>query len=288
MNATTIITYSYFNPLKDRFPRLFVISTQKEDTVASVWNPVVGEEHWRLLWRRRFFVWEEDLVEELKISIGHILLMEEEDRWCWRPDQDAGFTVKSAYRHVSNLSGYVGPLFDSFGNLFEAIWKCPAPSKVSGFIWQALHNRIPTKDNLLIRRIIQIGEACICPLCGKENETAPHLFIYCKVARQVWMGICSWLNIPCFFPHNLVSILNFLRWEGEPKANKGRLMIGGAVIWKLWNFRNSILFDNGNGTVAELVESVKVVSWKWMLARSKMVHCLFYEWRAEPNLCLKC
>jgi hypothetical protein len=65
-------------------------------------------------------VWEEDLVEELKISIGHILLMEEEDRWCWRPDQDAGFTVKSAYRHVSNLSGYVGPLFDSFGNLFEA------------------------------------------------------------------------------------------------------------------------------------------------------------------------
>jgi hypothetical protein len=134
-------------PLKDRFSRLFTISTQKENTVASLWNPIVGEEHWRLLWRRRFFAWEEDMVEELKIYIGHILLTEEEDSWCWKHDLDAGFTVKSAYSLVSNLSGYVGPRFDSFGNLFDAIWKCPAPSKASGFIWQALHNRIPTKDN---------------------------------------------------------------------------------------------------------------------------------------------
>jgi hypothetical protein len=73
---------------------------------------------------------------------------------------------------------------------------------------------------------------------------------------------------------------------GNPKASKGRLMIGCAVVWMIWKLRNSILFDNGNGTVADLVEKVKVVSWKWWLARSKVANCLFYEWKVEPGMCM--
>jgi hypothetical protein len=47
------------------------------------------------------------------------------------------------------------------------------------------------------------------------------------------------------------------------------VMICNAVVWNLWRFRNSILFDNGRGTVAELVEAIKVSSWKWWMARSE-------------------
>jgi hypothetical protein len=41
-----------------------------------------------------------------------------------------------------------------------------------------LHNRIPTKGNLVSRRVIVDGEASLCPMCGVDRETASHLFIY--------------------------------------------------------------------------------------------------------------
>jgi hypothetical protein len=45
-------------------------------------------------------------------------------------------------------------------------------------------------------------------------------------------------------------------------------------------FQNSVVFDNGRGSVSELVERVKVTSWKWWLARTKNAHSLYYEWWA--------
>jgi hypothetical protein len=67
-------------PLKDRFPRLFSISNQKDDSVADLWNPLTGEERWRFLWRRRFFEWEQQLFDELKEVIIHASVVEGEDR----------------------------------------------------------------------------------------------------------------------------------------------------------------------------------------------------------------
>jgi hypothetical protein len=57
-------------------------------------------------------------------------------------------------------------------------------------------------------------------------------------------------------------------------------------FWNLWKCRNLILFDNGNGAVTEIVEAVKISSWKWWMSRSNAAHCLLYEWRAEPRLCI--
>ncbi|WJX51434.1 hypothetical protein P8452_37633 [Trifolium repens] len=69
------------------------------------------------------------------------------------------------------------------------------------------------------------------------------------------------------------------------KSRQGMGTICAAVCWNIWRCRNSILFDNGNGSVMELVEAIKVSSWKWWLSRSAAAHCLLYEWRAEPRLC---
>lgn len=52
---------------RDKYPRLFAMSTQKEATVAEVW--VNGE--WRG-WHRAFFVWEEELLNNLLVDLyGH-------------------------------------------------------------------------------------------------------------------------------------------------------------------------------------------------------------------------
>jgi hypothetical protein len=71
---------------------------------------------------------------------------------------------------------------------------------------------------------------------------------------------------------------------GSKKGGKGMIMIAEAVLWTLWRCWNAVLFDNGTGTVS--VEAVKVVSWKWWMSRSNPAHCMYYEWRAEPRLCI--
>jgi hypothetical protein len=204
--------------LKERFPRLFSISSQKEAVVMDVRNQSVTEGSWRFLWRRRLFAWEEELLEELKETISQTVLTEDRDKWCWRPDSDAEFWVNSVYQLVLDLANLEVLSAHWHAVIFNSIWKSPTPSKACGFVWQLLHDRVPTRSNLVIRQIIAAGAESLCPLCGEESETVAHLFLYCKVALKMWMEIFAWLKVPFGLPHNLFSIFNCLLCAGEMKA----------------------------------------------------------------------
>jgi hypothetical protein len=64
------------------------------------------------------------------------------------------------------------------------------------------------------------------------------------------------------------------------------IMIWLGVIWILWRRRNAVLFDNGGIDVAEIIEEIKVITWKWWLSQPKVKHSLYYEWQLEPLLCM--
>jgi hypothetical protein len=263
-------------PLRDRFPRLFSISSQKEGSVADFRRVINGTFSWDFIWRRRFFVWEQDLLHELLAIINPVNLSVGDDRWGWVPEGGGPFSVKSTYLMVFSLAAPVILSSQWHGGTFSSIWKCPAPSKVCGFTWQLLHGRIPTRHNLLLRRVIPDGGDVSCVLCGESVETELHLFLYCEVAMLVWLEIFAWLQIPFNLPHNLFSIFNSLIGDRNKKVKRGFIMICCSVVWCLWKWRNSVLFDNLGGVVAELVEKVKVVSWKWWISDSSKFPCLFY------------
>jgi hypothetical protein len=140
--------------LKDHFPRLFSITSQKDATIASVWRRGEGNS-WNFNWRRRLFVWEEALVTELLGVIQGVTLAEREDKWSWQHDTTSEFSVKSTYDFLSNLTIDRNCFSLECLSAFKAIWKCTAPSKVLGFSWMLLHDRIPTKTNLFRRHILQ-------------------------------------------------------------------------------------------------------------------------------------
>jgi hypothetical protein len=130
-------------PLKDRFPRLFSISTQKEATVAELYaNNESG--HLIFMLQRRFFVWEEELLHQLRDLINPVTLSEAGDRWGWLPENGETYTVKSTFSLVSGFSDLILHMHPCHSSAFNDIWKCPAPSKVCAFAWQLLHDRIPT------------------------------------------------------------------------------------------------------------------------------------------------
>jgi hypothetical protein len=244
-----------------------------------------GTSFWDLNWRRRFFVWEHDLFIELLDLINPVTLVEDSDGWGWIPEGGV-FTVKSAFVTVFSLAAPEVLAAPWLGFIFSSIWKCQAPSKVRGFAWQLLHGRIPTRLNLLSRRIINGDEDIICVLCGEELETEPHLFLYCEVALLVWLDIFAWLQIPFGLPHNLFSLVNCLLGAKNKKLRKGLTLIFCSVVWNIWRCRNSVLFDNESKTVPELIEAIKISSWKWWLSDGSSRTCLYYEWSVEPCLCI--
>jgi hypothetical protein len=165
-------------------------------------------------------------------------------------------------------------------------WKSPAPLKVRVFAWQLLHDRIPTRVNLRRRQIIDVTGDLSCALCGGVMEDTHHLFIYCEVAMKVWAAMFVWLQLPFSLPHNLLSIFNFLTQNRGKKLRKGLCMIWNGVVWAIWRRRNAVIFDNGRRDAVEIIEEIKVTTWKWWISQSKVSNSLLYEWQMEPILCM--
>jgi hypothetical protein len=212
---------------------------------------------WNLTWRRRLFAWEETLVDELVESLQHVVLSDQVDKWSWAHDSTGDFSVKSTYVLVSDL---LADRVDSSGEkiaAFKSLWKCPAPSKVLGFGWLLLLDRIPTKTNLFRRRILNQVDDQVCVLCNDSEENAVHLFLYCPFALRVWDQICFWLRLDFNLPHSCISLLNFFAAAFVSKLiRQGLVLIWSSVIWALWRQRNRIIFENGNSDFNSVVDEI--------------------------------
>lgn len=107
-----------------------------------------------------------------------------------------------------NLLMPLEPLENTKKVVFESVWKSPAPSKVVVFSWQLLLNRIPTKDNLLRRRILAPVSLGRCEFCDQVGETAAHLFLHCEWMFKVWSKVGGWLGINFITPQSLFQHLS--------------------------------------------------------------------------------
>jgi hypothetical protein len=227
------------------------------------------------------------LLDELIGVLNTVVLTDEEDRWIWKPDPNGGFSVKSTYEVVSIMLMGRREIDNQLASAFKSLWKCTAPSKVLGFSWLLLHSRLPTRDNLSRRHIISQEDSQLCVMCGVEAETPMHLFLYCKVALQVWEIVLNWTNLVFSLPQSVVSLLNFFaEFRGHKWRRQGLVLIWNAVNWTLWRQRNRIIFEEDTADITRLVDEIKVSSWRWWIARSKSTPCLLYEWEREPMLCM--
>jgi len=76
-------------------------------------------------------------------------LLQEVDSWCWRPEGNVGFTIKSTYKILERLLVLKDNLGDIEKHVFDYLWKNSAPSKAVDFSWKVLLDGISTKTNLV-------------------------------------------------------------------------------------------------------------------------------------------
>ncbi|GAU45428.1 hypothetical protein TSUD_182970 [Trifolium subterraneum] len=102
----------------------------------------------------------------------------------------------------------------------------------------------------------------------------------------VWYEIFKWLGMVLVMPPNLFYLLDCVNVvTSSKKARNGFLLIWNTAIWSIWRMRNNIIFNGITKEPWELVEEVKVLSWKWSVDRLKIAPCLFYEWTWDPGSC---
>jgi hypothetical protein len=209
-----------------------------------------------------------------------------DDKWSWLLSPDGCFSVKSVYEELFKEI-VAGPILGVLEeNVFKNIWDSPAPSKIIVFSWQLLYDRVPTKDNLLLRGIILPNGGTHCAWCGQFPEYACHLFLHCKVAFSVWYAIFKWLGVVIVMPANLFYLFDCLSGAvASIKAKNKFKLVWHTVIWSIWKALNNKIFKNIDVQPVDIVEEVKVLSRKWSAERLKISPCLFYEWTWDPGSC---
>jgi len=268
----------------DKYPRLFAISNQKDASIATMGE--VGEDGFG--WRRRLFVWEEDLLGDLVRDIQGFVKIQEEDRWDWELEENGSYSVKSMFKKLEERVGIGLEWGEPERKVFEQVWKSSAPSKVVALSWKLLLNRIPTRLNFVHRNVLPPNANLCCVFCNEENESTNHLFIHCRVSWCIWLNLQYWLEMAFPTPNDLFNLWRC--WNDmlpqRKYLKKGLKIIWHTAIWVMWKARNNVIFNNYDLSVDHMVEEIKVVSWRWTLSRLKIPSCLFYKWCWNPRYCL--
>ena len=96
------------------------------------------------------------------------------DKIVWLPNKDGLYSIKSEYYIVGLLAKEINGMEGSSdgqnrgliwakGLIWTMLWKFWLPNKIKLFGWRACHNILPTKENLVWRRITQDS---VCELCN--------------------------------------------------------------------------------------------------------------------------
>ena len=94
-------------------------------------------------------------------------------------DSSKAFTVRSAYNFLTTQH----PITQLV--VVSSLWHKDVPLKVVLFAWRLFRDKLPTKDNLLHRGVIDNDSRMCVGGCGLE-ESSHHLFLHCNVFGSVW------------------------------------------------------------------------------------------------------
>jgi hypothetical protein len=166
--------------------------------------------------------------QELVSIANSIILTDEDDQLIWQYETNGIYSSKSMYAIV-HFRG-VKPAF------LPAVWDLKIPPRIQIFLWLFSQNKIMTTDNLRKRGIPKPLECMMC----KELESVKHLFFECLVARIVWDDVFKVFD---------VLVTDFESIAAKWLCNKKFMhfnVVTFAVLWGLWNNRNSLVFNHSS------------------------------------------
>lgn len=173
-----IFSESYFKPFVNRessFPNLW--ANQLIDQEERTWDLATIEAYVHPINRDRI----------LNISIP---LTTSNDGITWIPRKNGNFSVKLAYYFYFkclNHSNFSRSTSDIPLKFWKFLWTKTIPPRLRIWIKRMIRNKLPTKTNLILRRIQLLDS---CKFCNNTEESIRHILfnytIISSILRQFW------------------------------------------------------------------------------------------------------
>jgi ribonuclease HI len=156
----------------------------------------------------------------------------EPDDLVWIDSTSGELTFKDAY-----LCGLPTPMAAGWAKI---IWRLFIPPARSLVTWRIMHNVIATDDNLVKRGFPMVS---CCSLCGRNYETAEHLFLRCPYTTQYW----NWFSIligKAIDVSNFNALLGMCSRGWSPQVRDLIIATVINIFWLIWKCRNNIRFND--------------------------------------------
>lgn len=270
--------------MKDKFCNLFYLSLQKNCKVKEMGITSNNSWVWQFRWKRVFNAIEmTEFLEMWKFLGRYIMNKKELDSLSWKLSDDGRYSTRSMYIALSKRVDKE----EEVDPLLKKLWCKGVPSKVSSFLWKAIRDRVPTKNNLLRRGIVVDDRDKICTFCFHPLEDIGHLLCSCSFSYDVWRKCFDWLGFEMVGSNILRNhYCQFVTGQGGKTMKKMLNIIWQSVCWSIWKARNDAIFKGTRINTGDILEGVKFRSWKWLRSffHSSFIYSL-HDWCISPMSC---
>ncbi|KAA3461726.1 reverse transcriptase [Gossypium australe] len=174
-------------PDLDNYRLLSSYSGSNDNNVAELINCQTRE------WNREVIDYTFEADEAEKILRIPLAKHPNVDLLAWRGEPSGSFLVKSTYKLLQRLDPDAYTIQPVYNDFYKKLWSIDLPTKIKINIWKASWNYLPTRVNLLHKKLTT--EAA-CPRCGLGIETLNnHLFRECPISVEVWTQLSE---IKCY------------------------------------------------------------------------------------------
>ncbi|GKC60500.1 RNA-directed DNA polymerase, eukaryota [Tanacetum coccineum] len=257
--------------LKTSFPRVYLLETQKNITVANKLSHSELSSSFRRLPRSGI---EEAQYNLLTDFVQGVTLSDAKDCFRWSLEGSGEFTVSSTRKYIDDKT------LDVVSS--KTRWIKEVPIKVNILAWKVKINGLPTRLNLS-KRGIDI-ESILCPICEQHVESVSHIFFTCHLSREIFRGISRWWQIDA---SDISCYEEWLHWllNLRISSNHRKLLEGVCFVswWYIWNFRNKYIFGPSRPMKAVILDEIIASSFLWCNHRSKFSFS-WIDWIKNPHL----
>ncbi|GKB14500.1 RNA-directed DNA polymerase, eukaryota, reverse transcriptase zinc-binding domain protein [Tanacetum coccineum] len=168
--------------LKNLYPRLFSLETNKNVTIASKLSHSSLVSSFRQDPRGGA---QQSQLDALMDKLQDVSLVNMRDRWVWSLEGSRDFSVASVRKLVDDNTL---PEISA-----KSRWVKVVPIKVNIHAWKVRLDCLPTRLNLS-RGGLDI-DSIICPMCENAVELTRHIFFTCHLAREIFRKITCWWDV---------------------------------------------------------------------------------------------
>ena len=164
-----------------------------------------------------------------------------EDKLFWPHSLEGTYLVRSGYRVLMEEELKESPSPSDLTptkRIWKGILSLRVPNRVKTLLWRAGSNSLPSKENLMKWRVVNVD---FCPGCKLKSETLYHALWSCIAIASVWEANFAWLIKLSKDCNSLVEVIQLYQEHNDlfelftmtvPLiwARKNQLKVGESIV----------------------------------------------------------